>query len=118
MKKYRPISIRNSIFREFRNNLRAIISLAHWDQIAALNALRNAIIFTDKNLSIDEEQKQLELDREILDLQRSLDNSICKCPTCGSIKNDMIFFPILNSWHCVECDLKNLIWFPNYLNII
>lgn len=110
MKKLRSISIRDPSLKKIRNNLRLLISHAVWDQLQSLKAIWDGLY--SQFMSDEDNVKQGLIYTEILDLEEALRKSICQCGTCKSVQNDMIYFPSLRAWHCVECDNKGLIWFP------
>lgn len=111
MKKYKIIFIKNPVLRKIRNNLRALIIHAYEDQVRFLRGLRDG--FDSDFITPKEEVEQGLIYTEILELQEALRKSICQCGTCGSHDNDMIYIPSLDAWHCVKCDSRKVIWYPN-----
>ena len=50
---------------------------------------------------------QFEADWELKEdwwaIEKALNNSICKCPSCFSSNRDMVFNPVLKQWFCISC---------------
>jgi len=47
-------------------------------------------------------------------LSRALNKSICVCPLCTSEDKDMVYIPENETWYCIECQEKGLIWDPSH----
>ena len=41
-------------------------------------------------------------------------DSICVCPLCTSEDKDMVYIPENETWYCIECQEKGLIWDPSH----
>lgn len=41
-------------------------------------------------------------------------NSICVCLLCSNEDKDMVFIPDHETWYCIECQEKGLIWYPSH----
>jgi len=61
-----------------------------------------------------EEQKEVAyLQGTKHELFKLLRKSICKCPLCTNEDRDIVYFPDHETWYCVECQEKGLIWDPS-----
>ena len=49
-----------------------------------------------------------------LELFTLLNNSICVCPLYTSDDKDMVYIPDHETWYCIECQEKGLIWYPSH----
>ena len=47
-------------------------------------------------------------------LSRALNKSICVCPICTNSDRDMVYIPDHETWYCIECQEKGLIWYPSH----
>lgn len=123
MKKKKRISIKNPKLRNLRNNLRKVLLLAVEDDIKLNIDLRKSLLEESKVFVEPSEQYTFIKDdsstliaksHELYRLERS---SICKCPICSRIDQDMIFIPDENLWFCTECYDNGALWWrktPNY----
>lgn len=101
MKQKRIISIKDARLRKIRNNFRSLwISATHriWDDL-----------FDDedelyrKNMTNSELYQLSRIQQKKQDLKSMLDQSICLCPVCQQIDQDMVFNPVTKRWFCVDC---------------
>jgi len=63
------------------------------------------------NLTPEEEKESAVLEGKITKLSSLLNKSICVCPLCTQNNKDMVYIPLHETWYCVECQEKDLIWY-------
>ncbi|MEE9378508.1 MAG: hypothetical protein V3V33_10790 [Candidatus Lokiarchaeia archaeon] len=113
MKHERRIIIRNKQLRNIRNNLREIIIRSIYDEIEILStysSLYGAIL----DLTPEEQKEVFYLEGTKHELRKTLHKSVCVCPLCSQSDKDMVFIPLHETWYCVECQEKDLIWYPSH----
>ena len=113
LKSEKKIIIRNERLRKIRNNLRQILKKAVYDEI---EILRNfASLYDDwSNITLEEENEFAYLQATKQNLFSLLNKSICVCPLCTNDENDMVYIPDHETWYCIECQEKGLIWDPSH----
>jgi hypothetical protein len=113
MKNERRIIIRNERLKKTRNNLRALLRMAVYDKIEILRKFDS--LYEGWLELTPEEQKEVALlqgkKHKLYDL---LDKSICVCPLCSKADKDMIYIADHDTWYCIECQEKDLIWYPSH----
>ena len=111
MKKHKKIILKNLKLRRIRNNLRLCIINAVYSQEIQLLSERakiywkNGVLASENVLkpNLEEKEKARTILHNIEKLNRQLNTSICKCPSCQSYEKDMIFYPPWGSWVCSDC---------------
>jgi hypothetical protein len=61
-----------------------------------------------------EEDESINLQAKITYLFGLISKSICSCPLCTNTNRDMIYIPDHETWYCIECQEKGLIWDSSY----
>ncbi len=113
MKDERRIIIHNERLKKIRNNLREIIIKAVYDEIHILStysSLYGAIL----ELTPEERKEVYFLEGTKHQLRSALRKSICVCPLCTHSDRDMVYIPLHETWYCIECQEKDLIWYPSH----
>ncbi len=113
MKDERRVIIRNEQLKKIRNNLREIIIRAVYDEINILStfsSLYGAIL----DLTPEERKEVFYLEGTKHSLRSALSKSICVCPLCTHSDRDMVYIPLHETWYCIECQEKDLIWYPSH----
>ncbi len=113
MKDERRIIIRNEQLKKIRNNLRGILRMAVYDEINILStfsSLYGAIL----DLTPEEQKEVYYLEGTKHELYDILDKSICVCPLCSKADKDMVYIADHDTWYCIECQEKDLIWYPSH----
>ncbi len=110
LKHEKKIIIRNEGLKKLRNNLRQIIIRAVYDEIQILQNFDN--LYEDwLSLTPEEQKESAILQGKITNLFSLLSKSICVCHLCTQSDKDMVFIPLYETWYCVECQEKDLIWY-------
>ena len=113
LKQEKKIIIQNEKLRKVRNSFRDIFILALFDEIEILQNFDN--LYEDwSNLTPEEEKESAILQAKITNLFSLLSKSICSCPLCTNSDKDMVYVPDHEIWYCVECQEKDLIWYPSH----
>jgi len=99
MNKKRTIRIERECLRTIRNNLRKVILKAVLDKKRILREETSQYEVGD--------ERRIPLIRQEDALWSAVDESICKCPVCGTETSDMTFNPYDKAWYCPECYSKN-----------
>jgi hypothetical protein len=113
MKDKRRVIIRNERLKKIRNNLREIIIRSVYDEIEILStfsSLYEAVL----DLSPEEQKEVFYLEGTKHELSRALSKSICVCPLCTQSDKDMVYISDHDTWYCIECQEKDLIWYPSH----
>ncbi len=97
--------------RRIRYNLREIIIRAVYDEIERLSSISD-LYGPILDLTPAEEKEVYFLEGTKHNLSSALNNSICVCPLCTRADKDMIYIPKHETWYCIECQEKGLIWYP------
>ena len=113
MKVERRIIIHNKRLRRVRNNLRNIIIKAVYDEINRLSTITD-LYGPMLDLTPVEEKEVFFLEGTKHILSRALNKSICVCPLCTSDDKDMVYIPEHETWYCIECQEKGLIWYLSH----
>jgi len=66
------------------------------------------------DLTPEEQKEVFYLEGTKYQLRRALRKSICVCPLCTQSDKDMVYIPDHDTWYCIECQEKDLIWFPSH----
>ena len=110
MKDDRKIIIRNEKLRKIRNNLREIIIRAVYDEIEILRNYTN-LYEPWLDLTPKEQKEVAYLQGTKTELSSLLSKSICACPLCTQTDKDMVYIDLYETWYCIECQEKDLIWY-------
>ncbi len=113
LKNEKKIIIRTERLRKVRNNLRQIFILSVYDEIEILRNY-DSLYGGFLDLSPDEQKEVAYLQRSKNEFSKLLNNSICVYPLCSKTDKDMVFIPQDETWYCVECQEKDLIWYPSH----
>ncbi|MHA2474386.1 MAG: hypothetical protein ACXAES_14260 [Promethearchaeota archaeon] len=109
MKKEKKVIIRDKRLKKIRNNLREIIIRSVYKQIELLN--KSVSYYAPPlDLSLEEQKRVYFLEGTKHKLYRTLRKSICLCPLCTQTDRDMVYIPDHDTWYCIECQEKDLIW--------
>jgi seryl-tRNA synthetase len=96
------ITIKHPVLRKLRNNLRKIIKQAVLlKENELLEKSRN--MWKGKNITNELREQLREIDKQINELRRALQVSICECTACAKSDTDMIFHPRWKAWYCPDC---------------
>lgn len=113
LKHEKRVIIQNKRLRKLRNSLRQILILAVYDEIDILDNF-DSLYEAWLDLKPEEQKEVAYLQGTIHELLTSLNNSICVCPLCTSEDKDMVYIPENETWYCIECQEKGLIWDPSH----
>ena len=112
LKHEKRVIIQNERLRNLRNNLRQILILAVYDEIGILDNF-DSLYEAWLDLTPEEEKEVAYLQGTKHELFGLLRKSICKCPLCTSDDKDIVYIPDHETWYCIECQEKGLIWDPS-----
>ena len=113
LKHEKQITIRNERLKKIRNNLRVILRMAVYDEIEILrkfDSLYGAVL----ELTPEERKEVYFLEGTKHELYDLLDKSICVFPLCTHSDRDMVYIADHETWYCIECQEKDLIWYPSH----
>jgi hypothetical protein len=112
MKEEKKVIIRNKQLKQIRNNLREILIRSVYNEIEILNVFCN-LYEPPLELSLEEQKEVYFLEGTKHTLREALIKSICVCPLCTHSDKDMVYIPDHDTWYCIECQEKDLIWDPS-----
>jgi len=108
MKNKKTIRIKNSKLQKIRNELRNIWFAAkssqyrkYFDELETIEKTERG--YWRKNFSPRQRQRAIELTEKQRELDRLVNRSICKCPSCNASEKDMIYNRPLDMWYCTDC---------------
>jgi hypothetical protein len=108
MDKKRTLIVKHPRLKFIRDTLRQTI-------VSAVYKEKSRLI--DEQLKYDvskDEDKLIPLVRKEQALQRALNASTCKCPTCGSKTSDMMYNSVGKAWFCISCYEKRHEWYKTH----
>ena len=102
-KRKRLIALKNPRLRKIRTELRNLLKQVYNERILGyyeqLDAIRD-----DSSLSYDEKERKCnEIYQEIQKLDLIYIRSPIRCRLCGKTDLDLVYNPILITWHCERC---------------
>ena len=107
MKHKKAIEIKDSRLRKIRNNLRALLIKFALDKKSRLREELASVLRDENNNPAEYNKTNLGISRrpvrEMYEIDKILDKSICLCPVCQRSDQDMIFNPVTKVWFCVHC---------------
>ncbi len=113
MRDERRIIIRNERLKKIRNNLRGVLRMAVYDEIEILRKF-DSLYEGWLELTPKERKEVAYLQGTKHELYDLLDKSICVCPLCSKADKDMVYIADHETWYCIECQEKDLIWYPSH----
>ena len=111
LKNKKRIIIRNERLKKIRNSLREFWIRLVYDEMDILQNFYNLYDWSD--LSLEEKNESGILQGKITNLFGLISKSICSCPLCTNTDRDMVYIPDHETWYCIECQKKGLIWDPS-----
>lgn len=102
MKKQKRITIKHPLLRNLRNNLRKIIIQAVINRKKELLDKRR-LLWKGKEITPESRKKLRILLKQIDELRRNLQDSICRCTACARSDTDMSFHTRWEAWYCPDC---------------
>jgi len=108
LKKKKIIVINNTELRLFRNNLRIILVLwanSEWEQFFSKQVeIRERICTSNRDKLKEKSLHELKKISAVLKQNRNIfNNSICICPFCKRIDQNMTYNLIDRKWYCIDC---------------
>ena len=109
MKHKKAIKIKDPKLQKIRNNLRSILIKFALDKESRLRKELTSLWRDESGNPTPQEYYEVSLGasrrpvREMGEIKKILDRSICMCPVCGRSNRDMIFNPVTKVWFCVHC---------------
>jgi hypothetical protein len=105
MRKEKKVIITNPKLINLRNFLRRILINKIHSEIRKLSK-KFTRKYIDETEPVEYEGEGIDIQNKKRELDKLRKRSICQC-TCGSAKDDMVYYPPYNAWYCVDCYEKN-----------
>ncbi|MBD3213202.1 MAG: hypothetical protein GF311_11400 [Candidatus Lokiarchaeota archaeon] len=116
MKKKRVITLKNPRFRRIRKDLREILLICTNRKIKEILNMKKEIRRNPDLTYYQKQEKQIELESIIQDLELAKKRTPLSCSTCHRIDIDLVYNPVFEEWYCEECYEFNSQghsnWFP------
>jgi hypothetical protein len=110
VKKKRTIVLKDPHLRDVRKNLRHILlkwGSKQWNQLFdecdRLDRNKDGKLKRPSEFSDAEKDLIANLEKKMVEIEKIINHSICKCTLCNASDKDMTYNPVQERWFCVDC---------------